>query len=102
MNDEEQLAQIRARLHTPSPELKVRFGELYEQILAILQRHDPIGIAELPGEYAPEVNTILLRLSEAHSVAALRRVIYEEFVWWFGSAEASWEERLADNEAGAE
>ena len=103
MNEDDQLAQIRARLHTPRPELKARFGELYEQILAILQRHDPIGIGYLPDEYEPEVDTILLRLSEAHSLAALRRIIYEEFVWWFGSSEAaSWEERLATSEAGLE
>jgi hypothetical protein len=110
MSDEALLAQIRARDYTAlqevraaHQEVKARFGKLYEQFLAILQRHDPIGIAELPGEYGPEVNTILLRLSEAQSVAALRRVIYEEFVWWFSNAEAtSWEERSGNNDAGSE
>ena len=83
--------------------LRRRFGRLYTDVLEILQRHDPVRIAFVPDEYEPEVDTILLRLEGVSSEDELRRIIYEEFVWWFSTAEAlSWQEKLDHNGAGPE
>ena len=84
--------------------LKRKFGELYPEVLAIIQRHDPIGIAFVGDhEYDPELGTILLRLEDAHSEDDLRRIVYEEFVWWFSDYTLqTWQEQLADNSAGSE
>jgi hypothetical protein len=66
--------------------LKERYRSLYDEILSILFRHDPIGInfETNTDEYAPEVDTILPRLKEAASPNELRRIIHEEFLRWFG------------------
>lgn len=64
--------------------LKTRFGALYDEVLAIVSRHDPIGIADVPDEYEPEVDTILPHIENVHSVSEVRRVVHEEFVHWFG------------------
>ena len=45
--------------------LRARYGSLYDEVLRILTKHDPIEIAELPDEYEPEVDTILPRLERA-------------------------------------
>jgi len=89
-----ELAQIRAEAET----LRARFGHLYDQVLETLQKHDPIGIAYVADEYSAEVETILLRLNQANNADDLRRVIWEEFVWWFGDSKTTWQERLADAE----
>lgn len=62
--------------------LKRTYGKLYDQVLEILFRHDPIGInfKDNKDEYSPEAGTILPRLKEAGSQAKLRRIIHEEFV----------------------
>ena len=84
--------------------LKGQYGPLYDELLSILDRYDPVGIAFVgPQEYSAEVATILPRLPDAKSVEALRRIIWEEFVWWFSDYKArAWEERVASNSAGAE
>ena len=72
--------------------LKTQFGGLFAEVEEILFRHDPIGIAfigdnnvaENPDEYAPEVETILPRLGEAHTAVDVTDIVYEEFVHWFG------------------
>jgi hypothetical protein len=96
-SDREQLLAERDRV-------KRRFGPLYDGVLEILQRYNPTGIGIIANdEYEPEVDTILLRLGEAHSLGECRHIIHEEFVWWFSdSAAESWEKRLMDNDAGPE
>jgi hypothetical protein len=67
---------------------KDRQPELYEQLVRIFYRHDPIGLAYLGApsdEYAPEVGTILPRLAGANSAEDVTRIIYEEFGRWFGA-----------------
>ena len=73
--------------------LKKRFATLYDEVLAIITSHDPIGIADIPDEYEPEVDTILPRLEQAHSESELRRIIHAEFVQWFGAKVAGPEAR---------
>jgi hypothetical protein len=36
-------------------------------------------------EYDPEVSTILPRLCEARAAVEVQRIVYEEFVRWFGA-----------------
>lgn len=60
---------------------------LFESILRILYDYDPMGIPdhhESPTEYSIEVDTILPRLEEANSEDDVWRVVYKEFVRWFG------------------
>ncbi len=67
--------------------LKHEYGELYDEILEILFRNDPIGINfEInTDEYEPEVGTILPQLKEACSPGDLQKIIHQEFVRWFGA-----------------
>ncbi|MBI4497972.1 MAG: hypothetical protein HY689_08755 [Chloroflexi bacterium] len=71
----------------PDYHRKAAYTELYDQVLAILCRHDPVGVSdsneESAEEYAPEVGTILSRLPQHGSVEEFRRIIHEEFVQWF-------------------
>jgi hypothetical protein len=67
--------------------LKREYGGLYDEVLEILFRNDPIGInfEVNTDEYEPEVGTILPRLKEAHSPEDLQKIIHQEFVRWFGA-----------------
>jgi len=59
-------------------------ARLVADLTAVLDRHDPIGIAEAgPDEYALEAGTIAPRLRGTTSVDDVRRVVHEEFVHWF-------------------
>ena len=57
-----------------------------EQLETLLFRHDPIGInfEDNTDEYRAEAQTITLRRAEATTQDGLRRIVYEEFVRWFG------------------
>lgn len=54
----------------------------------LLFEADPIGInfEFNTDEYRPEAETVTLRRSEALSLEDVNRIIYEEFVRWFGEA----------------
>ena len=50
-----------------------------------VHQHDTIGIAFVAEDkYDPEVGSILPRLKGAHNVDDVRRIVYEEFTYWFG------------------
>lgn len=82
---ETQAADARARMAAEQQVLRAQFGQLYDEALAILFKHDPIGLnaGVNDDEYDPEVRTILPRLPEAHSAEDLRRIMHEEFDRWF-------------------
>jgi hypothetical protein len=63
-----------------------KYAGLYEEVEAILFRHDPIGInfEVNTDEYDPEVSTILPRAVRATSQDEVRQIIREEFEHWFG------------------
>jgi GMP synthase PP-ATPase subunit len=66
------------------------YRHVYETILSILFRHDPIGICmkanpKRETEYITEVDLLLPNLKRATSVETTRRIIYEEFVRCFGT-----------------
>jgi hypothetical protein len=69
-----------------SKEVRERYGKLFDDALALLFRHDPIGINFETNldEYDPEVRTILPRLSRCTSEAEVLSVVLEEFHRWFG------------------
>ncbi|MEL7569559.1 MAG: hypothetical protein AAGU14_03255 [Eubacteriaceae bacterium] len=73
-------------------QIKQGYENLYNEVLEILWRHDPIGIGYLSDEYEPETGTILPRIKEASSQAELRNIIYQEFVKWFNEELAGKEE----------
>ena len=66
------------------------YGALFNEVAALLFRHDPVGINfdENTGEYESEVGTILPRLRTCNSADEVRRVVHEEFVRWFDSVTA--------------
>jgi hypothetical protein len=68
---------------------------LFDSIAELLFRHDPVGInfEVNPGEYQTEAGSILPRLRDCNSVEAVRQVVHQEFVHWFGVATAGSEER---------
>jgi len=74
--------------------LRARYGSLYDEVLRIVTRHDPIEIAQLPDDYEPEVDTILLRLEGARSASDARRILHQEFVQWFSIGLAGPEENF--------
>jgi hypothetical protein len=66
-------------------QLREEYRELYDPLLALLFRADPIGInfEVNTDEYAPEVGTILPRLKSCTSADDVLQVVHEEFVRWF-------------------
>jgi len=75
----------RERLQLEREILKDRYQSLYDQVLEILFRHDPIDInyETNTDEYDPEVGTILPRLKEASSENDVQKIVHEEFRRWF-------------------
>ena len=68
------------------PAVKAEFGPLFQEVSAILFRHDPMHINAgfNSDEYDPEVGTILPRLKDCRSARDVQKVVYEEFEQWFG------------------
>jgi hypothetical protein len=65
--------------------------QLHSELLSLFARHDPVGLVKIGApddEYSPEVERILARMGEAHSVEDLGRIIHEVFISMF-------DERLA-------
>ena len=63
-----------------------KYPGIYDELLALLFRHDPIGInfETNTDEYSPEVRTILPRMGDCKSAEDVPTVVYEEFTHWFG------------------
>jgi hypothetical protein len=66
--------------------LKAQYGEFFDQVAAILFRHDPEGINfdTNTDEYEPEAGTIIPRLPSCGTEDDVLRVQQEEFATWFG------------------
>ncbi len=69
-------------------ELKKSHSKFFQEVSAILFRLDPIGIGAGTGspsdEYDAEAGTIIPRLQTCQSASDVQKVVYEEFVRWFG------------------
>jgi hypothetical protein len=72
----------RADLARERAALRERYGSLYDELQALLFRHDPIGInrGTNTDEYDPEVRAILPRLESCSSAADVARVAHEELI----------------------
>jgi len=75
--------------------LRKKYRDLFDEIAAILFRHDPVGVnfEDNVDEYEPEVGTVLPRLKECCSSSDVRRVLHQEFSRWFTPEVAGPEER---------
>jgi hypothetical protein len=77
--------------------IRARYGELFDSVVALLFRHDPIGVNFgdniNPDEYEPEAETILPRLNRCSSSNDVLEAVHQEFVRWFGEDTAGTQER---------
>ena len=104
MTEEQDSARIRAEQKRVRQALRREFGAFYDELVALLAKHDPIGIVfgDLNAdEYDAEVRTILPRLKDADSATQLCRIIHEEFVGWFDLQIAGPESKYAELAAEA-
>lgn len=66
--------------------LKAQYGVLYDEVIEMLARHDPIHLTRNGApddEYEGEARAILTRLKEAQSISEVRDLIHEVFVQSF-------------------
>jgi hypothetical protein len=91
------MAEKRREIIEERRRLKVRYGKLFDDVAALLFRHDPVNInfETNRDEYEPEVGTILPRLRNCVSAEDVCRVTHEEFVRWFGAESAGTEQHYA-------
>jgi hypothetical protein len=86
-------------IYTDDPVMKRELAKqspgLYARLLVSFFRHDPMGInfGSNTDEYAPEVDTVLPRLSSASNTMDVQRILHEEFVRWFDGSTAGSPER---------
>jgi hypothetical protein len=84
---------------TARPALQARYRRLYDELLEILIRLDPLGVhSTQPSALAPEVASILARLREARVADDVERIVLEELHRWYGRRQlaAVDQDRLAD------
>jgi hypothetical protein len=69
---------------------KKEYGALYDNVEALLFRHDPIGInfEENTDEYEMETSLLLPRLRTCRSAADVTRMVHKVFEECFGYIEA--------------
>lgn len=74
--------------------LRAEYKQLFDDVAALLFRHDPVRInfEDNSDEYEPETGTILPRLRNCRSAEDVRKVVHEEFVRWFDADIAGPEE----------
>jgi hypothetical protein len=79
------MSETREEIFEERRKLKLEYGDLFDSIVALLFRNDPIGInfEDNTDEYDPEARTILPRLPTCKSSADVLRVVHEEFTRWF-------------------
>jgi hypothetical protein len=77
-------------------ELRRTYGRTFDDIVTLLERFDPVGLAEAGAprdEYRNEASTIIPRLRTATSVDQVSAIVHDEFVEWFDEATAGPPER---------
>lgn len=77
--------------------LRDEYGALFDDIEALLFRHDPISInyGHNTDEYRPEVRAMLPRLDDCASAADVTRMTHEVFVQYFSADSAGAESDYA-------
>ena len=65
--------------------LERNYPQLFQQVSAILFKHDPMSIdyEVNTDEYEPEAGTIIGRLKDCSGYIEARKMIHEEFLRWF-------------------
>ena len=73
------------------------YKQLFDEVSAILFRHDPIGVnyEENTDEYEAEAGTILARLRADMTPEDATSIVHEEFVRWFSRADAGPKEKYS-------
>jgi hypothetical protein len=73
------------RIKAERQSLRDQYGELFDEVSAILLELDPVGINFVANadEYEPEVGTISPRLETCRSASDVQSVVHQEFVRWF-------------------
>jgi len=86
--DERDMDRTREQRLRERERLRHRYDRLFEATVALLFRHDPVGIVfeHNTDEYAAEAGTILPRLQGLTSQEQVLPIVYEEFLHWFGEA----------------
>lgn len=76
---------VSEQLAGPSTDWRIVYGDLYDDALDILFRHDPIGLNfdDNTEECWPEVAAILPRLRDTATVEQVASLIYAVFVQYF-------------------
>jgi len=97
-NSREAMRRTREEIVEGRRRLRAEYGELFDEIAALLFQHDPIGINydHNTDEYEVETETILPRLSGCRSADDVLQVVHEEFVRWFDTVIAGPRERYAE------
>ena len=85
MRDHNTLMSTEEQFDPENRRLRAEYGALFDQVAAILFRHDPFGVNYEfnTDEYSPETSTILPRLRTCHSAEDVLTVLHEEFQRWF-------------------
>lgn len=78
--------------------IRAEYGGLFDEIAALLFRHDPISInfRDNTDEYDVEAGTILPKLGSCRSPEDVLPIVHEEFVRWFDRGTAGPQERCAE------
>jgi hypothetical protein len=76
------------RLREERKRLKAEYATLFNTLSEILFRNDPVGInfGFNTDEYEAETGSILPRLRDCVSLADVKKVVYREFLHWFGDS----------------
>lgn len=82
------MARTREEILQERRRLRQKYDELFEATVAVLFRHDPVGVVlgNNKDEYAAEAGTILPRLNDCQSEKDVLPIVYEEFLHWFSNA----------------
>ena len=87
--------RTKEKIEAENERLKAKYGELFDLVVEVLFKHDPIGInyEDNTDEYEPEARTILPRLRTCHNSDDVVTVAYEEFQKWFDPVDVGEKER---------
>lgn len=76
----------REELERLTASLREQFGALFDEVEALLFRHDPIRVNSAPSdEYRPEVRAMLPLLANCTSAADVAKMTHEVFVRFFNA-----------------
>ena len=76
------------RWEAQKKQMRDAYGQLFDDLSALLFRHDPMGInfEDNSDEYELEVGTILPRLRGAQGPDDVETIVRQEFSRWFGDS----------------